>query len=75
MKKIFGSLLGIFLFFLVVNLVFGGLATEYVVEFWGSRSKGVPVDVPFGVCVIAGLFLGELTIPLAMVTWLVSFFL
>ncbi|HTM68572.1 MAG TPA: hypothetical protein VL426_04690 [Candidatus Binatia bacterium] len=73
MKKLFGSLAGILLFFLVINLVFGGLATEYVVEFWGSRYKGQPVDVPFFPCVIGGLFLGELTIPAAVLTWLFSF--
>lgn len=75
MKKLFGSLLGIFLVILVLNVVFGGLATEYVVEFWGARYKGHPVDVPFGPCVIAGLFLGEFTIPAAVLTWLISFVL
>lgn len=73
MKKIFGSFLGIMLFILALNVVFGGLATEYVVEYWASYSRQTPVDVPFFPCAVAGLFLGELTIPLAIVTWVLSF--
>lgn len=73
MKKLFGSFLGIIAFVLLLNVVFGGLATEYVVEYWASYARQTPVDVPFGPCVVAGLFLGELTIPLAIVTWVLSF--
>jgi len=68
--RLSGSLL---LIFLIINLLIGGLATEYVVEFWGSVIKGAPMDVPFFPCAIAGLFLGEFTIPAAAVTWIISF--
>ena len=57
----------------VLNLVVGGLATEYVVEFWVSYFKGVPVDIPFLAAAFAGLFLGQFTIPAAILTWLLSF--
>ena len=58
---------------LAINASIGGLATEYVVEFWASYLKGVPIDVPFLPCALAGLFLGEVTIPAAVVTWILSF--
>ncbi len=61
--------------FLFVNLAFGGIATHYIIQFWVSYFKGVPIHVPFVPCVIAGLFLGEITIPAAMFTWLCSLFL
>jgi len=68
--------IGIFiLVILLINLLVGGFATEYFVEFWGGYIKGVPVDVPFLPCAIAGLFLGEFTIPAAIVTWILSFVL
>jgi hypothetical protein len=60
---------------LVINVIFGGLATEYVVEFWASYFKGIPVDISFIPCAIAGLFLGEIAIPAAAFTWLFSFVL
>jgi hypothetical protein len=61
------------LIILVCNILFGGIATRYVVEFWGTMIKGVPVHVPFFPCLIGGLFLGEFTIPVAVLTWIVSF--
>ncbi len=60
---------------LVVNIVLGGLATQYVIQFWATLIKGVPVDAPFTICAIAGLFLGEFTIPAAVITWLFHFVL
>lgn len=57
---------------LVVNVLLGGLATEYVVEFW-TAYFGKPMDVPFWAAAIAGLFVGEVAIPLAVLTWLISF--
>ncbi len=60
---------------LLINLLVGGLATEYVVEFWGGYFKGVPLDVPFLPCAVAGLFLGEITVPAAIATWVLSFVL
>ncbi len=69
MKK--GCLIILIIF--IINLTIGGFATEYIVEFWGSVVKEQPVDVPFAPCVVAGLFLGEATIPLAALTWILSF--
>lgn len=56
---------------LVVNLLIGGFATEYVAEFW-SAYFGHPKDLPFWIAAVAGLFLGEITIPLAILTWIFS---
>jgi len=69
------ELLIVLLMLVMINGFIGGLATEYVVEFWGSHFKGVKVDVPFLPCMVAGLFLGEFTIPAAIVTWLLTFVL
>ena len=68
-----GSLLGCLALLLLFNLLAGGICTEYVVEFWASYFKGVPVHVPFWTCALAGLFIGEITAPLAIVTWIFSF--
>lgn len=59
------------LIILAVNLLLGGLTTEYVVEFW-TAYFGKPMDVPFWAAAIAGLFFGEVAIPLAFLTWLIS---
>jgi len=67
--------IGFVLVVVIVNLTIGALCTEYVVEYWASYSKGYAVDVPFGPCIVAGLFLGELAIPAALVTWIASFFM
>lgn len=66
---------GLIILVLLINLTVGGFATKYVVQFWSSYFRKTPVTVPFPPCAIAGLFLGELTIPLAVVTWLFSFVL
>ena len=65
--------LSILLIILVLNLLFGGLATQYVVEFWGPYIVHHPVQVPFSVCVVVGIFFGEVTIPAAVLTWLISY--
>jgi len=59
----------------LINLLLGGICTEYVVEFWSSYFKEVAVDVSFWPCALAGLFLGEITIPLALFTYIMSFVL
>lgn len=65
----------VFLIFVAINLIIGGLCAEYVFEYWLSFSSGKPVDIPFWVAALVGLFLGELTIPAAFITWLLSFFI
>lgn len=58
---------------LIFNLLVGGLLTEYVFEFWLSYIKGVPVNIPFWICMIAGLFLGQFMLPAAIITLLFSY--
>lgn len=55
---------------LIFNVILGGIATQYCVETWGSLAKHVAIHAPFWICAIAGLFVGEFTIPAAVVTWL-----
>lgn len=62
-----------FLVVFLLNLTIGGLATEYVFEFWLSYFKGVPIDIPFLLAALAGLFFGQFTIPAALLTLLLSF--
>lgn len=66
---------GVFIAILVLNILLGGVCTHYVAEFWGTYLQHKPVSVPFWPCAIAGLFLGELTIPAAAITWVLSFVL
>ena len=66
---------GCFLLIATFNLVLGGFATQYVVEYWGTYLKEAPVDIPFWVCAIAGFFVGQITVPAAIITWLLSFVL
>ncbi len=70
-----GAIAIIIIVILVVNVGLGGLATQYTVNFWATYIKGVPVHVPFFPCAIAGLFLGEVAIPAAIATWVLSFVL
>ena len=58
---------------IIFNITIGGLATEYVFETWVTYFKEAPVDIPFWVAAIAGLFIAEVTVPAAIVTWLLTF--
>lgn len=60
---------------IVFNIVVGGFSVQYVIEFWGSYAQHKTVIVPFLPCAIAGLFLGEISIPVAIVTWIVHYFI
>lgn len=68
MKKGFGCGCAIF----ILNILLGGICTQYTVNFWGTKIKKEPVHAPFVPCAVAGLFLGELTIPIAAVTWVLD---
>ncbi len=62
------GVIGVIVFFLAVilfNVLIGGLATQYAVQFWASYIKGVQVSIPFLPCAVAGLFLGEVAVPVA----------
>ena len=58
---------------ILFNVFVGGYATEYLVETWVTYIKEVPLDIPFYVACIAGLFFAEATVPLAIVTWILTF--
>jgi hypothetical protein len=51
----------------------GGLCAEYVVEFWATYLKGVPVDIPFLPAFLGGMLIGPVTFTLAVITWIFSF--
>lgn len=53
---------------LIINLLIGGVATDYFAEYWLSHFKGEVVEIPFWKSAVAGLFLGEFTIPFAVLT-------
>lgn len=53
---------------LIFNLILGGLSVDYVLRMWFAK------DIPFIGDTLIGLVLAELTIPAAIVTWLLHFF-
>lgn len=63
----------LFIFLLLFNFLIGGLATKYVVEYWGSYLQKKRVDLPFIIAAIGGLIIAEFTIPGAILTWLLSY--
>jgi len=68
-----GKLLKAIIVVLAINILIGGLATEYVLEFWAPYLLQYPVDIPFWQCAIAGIIVGEITIPASILTWIISF--
>lgn len=60
-----------FLIILAINIIIGGVATEYVIEQWVGYFKNTTIDVPFIPCAIGGLFVGQFTIPVAILTWII----
>lgn len=65
----------IVLFIIALNVTVGGLATEYVVEYWAGIIRHHAVDVPFLLAALAGLFVGQFMVPAAILTWLFHFFI
>lgn len=57
---------------LIVNVLLGGFATKYIVEFWMFYVKGITPHISFFFYEAAGLLLGQITIPAAILTWLFS---
>lgn len=68
------SACGCLLLIAFINATIGGLCTQYVAEYWGAMIKEDPVDIPFWICMVAGLFLGEVAVPAAIITWLIATF-
>lgn len=66
------AVVGCVLFVLLLNITVGGLCTEYVLEYWLTYFKGTVIDLPFWVCALIGLFGGEILIPAAIITFLLS---
>ncbi len=65
--------IGLVIVLVIFNILIGGWATQYTVQFWASYIKGVQVSVPFLPCAFAGLFLGEVAVPAAIATLVISF--
>lgn len=74
MRLLGGTLALVVLLFIVINVTVGGLATQYVFDTWGTALKHHPVHVSFFTSAVVGLFLGEFTIPAAVITWIVMLF-
>jgi hypothetical protein len=56
--------LGCFVLIVAVNLTVGSWAARYVIEFWLHKDPG------FWLGALIGLFGGQVTIPAALLTWL-----
>lgn len=57
---------GCYLLVLAFNLTLGGYTFQYCLKAFFYK------DIPWYWDVIGGMFLGELTIPLAVITWIVN---
>ncbi len=57
--------------FMVIGISLGGFCFDYVLGFW-STIAGHPLDVPWYLDAIAGLFLSQFMIPAAIVTLIIS---
>ncbi len=65
-SSVFSCGCGILIF--VLNLVFGGSSVNYLLMTFLEKS------LPFGWAVVTGLFIGEFTIPTAIVVWILKHF-
>lgn len=61
--------LGCLLIIFILNITLGYFCTDYVFEFYGSKIKHEQVEVPFIASFISAMFVGQFTIPLAVITW------
>lgn len=75
MREVFTGSLVFWVLLILFNIFVGGYSTEYVVETWGTFITHKPVDVSFAACCLAGLFLAEIMVPIAIVTLLIAPFL
>lgn len=64
--KIFGMQCGCMLGILLFNMLLGGITFNYCL--WYIFNK----DIPWFADVVCGLFLGEVTVPLAIVCWVLD---
>jgi len=63
-----------FMLVLFINIILGGICTEYLFETIGQLIER-PFDMNFGVAVVIGLFFGELTIPAAIMLYVFMLFI
>ena len=59
-----------FLIVLALNVLLGGLAVQYDLNVWIPVVAHHSVAAPFWPCAVAGLFLGEIAVPVAILTWI-----
>jgi hypothetical protein len=59
---------GIYLLIAVVNLFLGGISVQYLIEVFTTKV------IPFWGAAIIGLFAGEITIPVAVIVYLLKLF-
>lgn len=57
---------GCYIFILAFNLLVGGLTFDYCLQYIFNK------DAPWYIDILCGLFLGEITIPLTLVLWLLD---
>lgn len=72
-SSIFGGC-GCFLLILFINLMFGGIASRYVVEILSPAIVHKTVILPWIPAVIIGVIGGEVIIPLAVIIWIIMLF-
>lgn len=75
--KLFFAGLGIFGFiaFVLLTVCFGGICLHYDIHFWASYAKNYDVAIPWIPCILLGWFTSALSVPAAVITWVMSFFI
>jgi len=67
MSSIDASLITLVLVYVLLACTIVGACAEYTIEYWASAIKGEPVDIPFAVAIVAGMF-GPIPIGGAIIT-------
>ena len=61
---------GCWMLMLAINVLLGGISVQYAVDHLLPLVTHAAVHAPFWPCALVGLFVAEISIPLAVVTWL-----
>jgi hypothetical protein len=69
---VFGAKIFSIAFFIILlfNILIGGFAIHYLIEVVLPIILGYPVMISVWPCFIAGLFLGDIAVPLALIVWI-----
>lgn len=59
---------GCMIFMVIFNITVGGLSVNYLLEVFLNKT------IPFWGAALLGLFVGEVSVPVAIVVWLLKFF-